>query len=100
MYDPIPCEAQVYQVIDGEMRKLDFDTGNYGADILQPINGNPDPFTALNGLGYNETDGYMYAVVKKKKVKDIIEIPEKTLDKDVSQWMGRRSWTFEKIIKR
>ena len=69
---PFPCEAQVYQVIQGELRKLDFETGDYGTDIIQPINNNPNPFKSLNGLGYNETDGFMYAFVRSSPN----EIPE------------------------
>ena len=63
--DPFTCEDTAYQAIRGELRSLDLNTGTYGSNIIQPINNNPDPFTNLNGMGYNETDGFIYGMVAK-----------------------------------
>ena len=63
--DPFTCEDTVYQAIYGDLKSLDLTTGNYGTNIIQPINNNADPFTNLNGMGYNETDGFIYGLVAK-----------------------------------
>ena len=62
--DPFTCEDTVYQAISGEIRSLDLSTGNYGLDIIQPINNNPDPFSNINAAGYNTTDDFIYGIVQ------------------------------------
>ena len=61
---PFTCDDTVYQAISGELRSLDLSNGTYGADLIQPINNNPDPFSDINALGYNTTDDFIYGIVQ------------------------------------
>lgn len=74
---PLSCDGSLYQVISGQLKRLDLITGNY-TDM-----GDYSGFTRINAMGFNATDNFLYALARTDGVdvngnpvdaKDIIKI--------------------------
>ena len=52
---PFACEGVLYQVISGQLKKLDFTTGLY-QDV-----GDYTGFDRINAMGYSLDDDFLYA---------------------------------------
>ncbi len=74
---PFSCEGVLYQVISGQLRKLDFRSGTY-----TPV-GDYSGFNRINAMGYNLDDNFIYALARQNTTdvngvsvseKDIVKI--------------------------
>lgn len=57
-----PLNNLAYQFVDGALVAIDVNTQAYGTNIIQPINGNSDPFSSLNAGGFNDVDSLIYGL--------------------------------------
>ncbi len=95
---PLVCDGSLYQVISGQLNKL-----NYATGIYSPI-GDYSGFDRINAMGYNVEDNFLYAQARQNTVdvngesvgfKDIIKIDA---NGDVFKHITPNSWTPSSVI--
>ncbi len=75
MVTPVPhsCDATLFHVISGQMKKLDFATGTYTQ--LGDYSG----FDQINAMGYNVNDNFIYSLARQEAV-DVNGVPVSVRD--------------------